>query len=195
MVIILVLIIFLLIYYIFKIKEYFFSDSVNNINNNYKYSLEENKEKYNNYWDGNLKNIEQLNLKKDIKFKITPFRTIDTFEILKNKFFERYNYDLKNKKIKNFKFNENLGIPKLGYLNVLNKEITTYDFHEFLKKITTIHNIKNVIKTNIYDLDSTTKDPLYRSVILISKLFSVGIPLPFVFLCSSFDFFADFYPG
>lgn len=161
MVIILVLIIFLLIYNIFKLKEHFFGVSVeSNTNDYYKYLLEEDKDKYNDYWDGNLKNIEEFNLKKDIKFNFTPFQTIDTFKILKNKFFERYNYELKNQKVKNLKFNENLGIPKLGYLNVLNKEITTHNFHKFLKNIKTTHNLENVITTNIYDSNSTDDKPI-----------------------------------
>jgi hypothetical protein len=171
MVIILVLIIFLLIYYIFKLKEHFFGENIkSNTNNYYKYLLEDNKDKYSDYWDGNLKNVEELNLKKDIKFNITPFRTTDTFEILKNNYFERYNYNLKNKKVKNFKFNENLGVPKLSYLNVFNKEITTYDFHEFLKNITTNHNIKNIINVNLYDVNSKDTKPVTK--IYSNKLYT-----------------------
>lgn len=139
MVIILVLIILVLIYNIFTFKENYSTEIVT---------------KYDDYWDGNLKNVNELNINRDIKFNITPFRTIDSFEEFKKKFFDRYEYNLESTEIDNIKIKDNLGYPKLGFLTVLKNEIATYDFHEFLKKITLNHNKKNVINTKLYDVKS-----------------------------------------
>ena len=155
MVIILILIILVLIYNIFTFKEKFSSDIVN---------------KYDDYWDGNLKNVKELNVNKNIKFKITPFKTIDMFDEFKKKFYDRYNYNLDTTKVDNLKYKDNLGIQKLEYLMVLSTEITEYEFNEFLKKIISQHNMKNNIKTKLYDIKSN--EIKYAATIFSNKVYN-----------------------